>query len=653
MTDENVVPIRPGVDVARRDVPPSPVPAPVASLPVVEVRVWDEPIVPRWESVRRWFRHKRWDAAYTAREKWIHAKRSPDYLLRALSYSHVGAARCVRWWWRWAWDLEALHLRRRLILDLDVKSDTAVKLVRAEREARKWSIVRRLALSAGFDAVLVFGASRLRGLPAWQEAPAWAVLAVAGVAFLGRVGSDRGQIVPPVTVVMPNTLTEASIIEAAAASEYGPVRVLPPGPRRDGHGTSWTIVLPPGKKHYEHVEKTAAVFAANLGRDGNMLDVQRVPGQGLAVDCWLADVDPMTLPPPAWPLMEGGDLHWGAPWTLGWTLRGEPVDVHSVDAHILVGSQPRKGKTTVLRAFALAHILDPRAELAIFNLGGTEDYAGFKPFASVYRTDAQATDACMAYLDGLEPERARRMRVLSGLGLSRLEARAVGQVRPLLVIIDEVHRLTTHPTHGGPDGPAVKQLRLLMQECAKAGIRFLFATQRPDSTVMPPQIRDLCGVRVALKVATWQNSQAILSGDSQATGLDASTLTGRRGEAMVRVDADDADPVSTRLRIAPATVDHLEPVLALVADRRRLAEVTASPGGAAGPGIRERVLGVWPVGQRNALTKDLAAGVGMSAADLKGELLAVGIQQQKAVATPAGTSVGYRYSDLVGGDYAG
>ena len=153
-----------------------------------------------------------------------------------------------------------------------------------------------------------------------------------------------------------------------------------------------------------------------------------------------------------------------------------------------------------------------------------------------------------------------------------------------------------------------------------------------------------------MKVATWQNSQAILSGDSQATGLDASTLTGRRGEAMVRVDADDADPVATRLRIAPATAEHLEPVLALVAERRRLGEVETP---ADGPGIVERVLSVWPPGQRNALTRDLATSLNISPADLKGELLAVGIEQRKAVdGGPAGTSVGYRYTDLVGGDYA-
>lgn len=649
MTHDNVFELRPGQDIVPRDVPPSPVVTPPAGLPVVEVSVFDEPIVPRWESVRRWLADKRWDAEYFAREKWIHAKRSPDYLLRALSFSHVGLARCVRWWWRWAWDLEALQLRRRLILDLDVKSDKAVALVRAERQARKWSIIRRMVLTGAFDAGLVAGGWWVHGRPTWQEAPAWVALAVAVVVFLGRVGSDKGQIVQPVTVVMPHTLTEESIRVAAAASGFGDVRIVPPGPRRDGLGTSWVMELPPGKKHYADVEKDAAAFAANLHSDGDLLDVKPVPGRGLAVNCWLAEVDPMTLPAPAWPLLEGRDLPWGSPWTLGWTLRSEPVDVHSVDAHILVGSQPRKGKTTALRAFALAHILDPRAELAVFNLGGTEDFAGFRPFSRVYRNDAGAVDACMAFLDGLEAERARRMQVLSGLGLSRLEAKAVGKVAPLLVIIDEVHRLTTHPTHGGENGPAVKRLRMLMQECAKAGIRFLFATQRPDSTVMPNQVRDLCGVRLALKVATWQNSQAILAGDSQSSGLDASTLSGRRGEAMVRIDADDADPVATRLRIAPATAEHLEPVLLQLAERRTVGQVAAAEAAGSGPSWRERVLGVWPAGQRNAFTRDLAAALGVSASDLKSGLAGEGVEQRASVSVAGAVSVGFRHADLVGG----
>ena len=637
-----MVPLHPGMEVLPRAVPPSPVVTPPAGYPVVEVSVFDEPIVPRWEHVARWFRHKRWDAEYWLREKWIHCKRSPDYFLRALSFSHVGAARCVRWWWRWAWDLEALHLRRRLILDLDVKSDKTVALVRAERQARKWSIIRRMVLSGLFDAALAFGAWKLHGLPTWQEAPAWVLVVVASVVFLGRVGSDRGQIVEPVTVVMPDHLSEDSIVRAALASDYGQVRVLPPGPRRDGIGSSFTIVLPPGKKTFADVEKTAGTFAANLGRDGDMLDVQPVPGQGLAVSCWLADVDPMTLPAPDWDLLGRRELAWGGPWTLGWTLRGDPVEVRSVDAHIRVGSQPRKGKTTVLRAFAYAHVLDPRADLAIFNLGGTEDFAAFKPFASTYRNDTGATDALMTFLAGLEAERARRMQVLSGLGLSRLEPRAVGKVRPLLVVVDEVHRLTMHPNHSKN---AVKVLRLLMQECAKAGIRFLFATQRPDSDAMPNEIRDLCGVRVALKVATWQNSQAILAGDSQRSGLDASTLTGRRGEAMVRIDADDADPVATRLRIAPATADHLEPVLEQLAERRQVQPAPVE----AGPSMREQVLAVWPAGQEKALTRDLAASLNITLVQVKHGLMAEGIPQRKVVETPRGTSVGYRYSDLVDG----
>ena len=253
----------------------------------------------------------------------------------------------------------------------------------------------------------------------------------------------------------------------------------------------------------------------------------------------------------------------------------------------------------------------------------------------------------MAYLNELEPERARRMQVLSGLGLSRLEPRAVGQVRPLLVVIDEFHRLTTHPGHGGKDGSAVKRLRMLMQECAKAGIRFLIATQRPDDVVMPNQIRDLCGVRVALKVATWQNSQAILAGDSQRSGLDASALSGRRGEAMVRVDADDADPVATRLRIAPATADHLDPVLQRLAESRqpRPANVEADPG----TSWRETVLSVWPVGQQNAFTRELAASLNVSAFDVKAGLSAEGVEQRASVSVGRAVTVGYRRGDLVGG----
>ena len=114
---------------------------------------------------------------------------------------------------------------------------------------------------------------------------------------------------------------------------------------------------------------------------------------------------------------------------------------------------------------------------------------------------------------------------------------------------------------------------------------------------------------------------------------------------MVRIDADDADPVATRLRIAPATADHLEPVLEQLAERRQVQVAPVE----AGPSMRERVLGVWPAGQRNVLTRDLAASLNITADQVKQGLLAEGVAQRKVVETPQGTSVGYRHGDLVGG----
>ena len=114
---------------------------------------------------------------------------------------------------------------------------------------------------------------------------------------------------------------------------------------------------------------------------------------------------------------------------------------------------------------------------------------------------------------------------------------------------------------------------------------------------------------------------------------------------MVRIDADDADPVATRLRIAPATADHLEPVLEQLAERRQVQPAPVE----AGPSMREQVLAVWPAGQENALTRDLAASLNLTLSQVKQGLMAEGIVQRPSVSVAGAVSVGYKRSDLVGG----
>jgi S-DNA-T family DNA segregation ATPase FtsK/SpoIIIE len=92
-----------------------------------------------------------------------------------------------------------------------------------------------------------------------------------------------------------------------------------------------------------------------------------------------------------------------------------------------------------------------------------------------------------------------------------------------VVVIDELAFYL-----GGPDrkqrAEITELLRDLVSRGRAAGIIVLAATQKPSADVIPTQIRDLFGFRVALRCSTPQASDTVLGQGWAALGYSAATV---------------------------------------------------------------------------------------------------------------------------------
>lgn len=596
------------------------------------------------------------------------------------------------WWWglaKWsplaAWDIalwlvrwllvaEVRNQQRRLAATAQSRDSTNSEQTRASdgydnkdallwRKRRwRWGTVGALALAG----VLLWRV-RLGGATPDLADPRTALGLVLGLIVLtgglGALVEHPADVVESMPAEVPGIPTAALVAEwfhdaGITTSPLAPV-VLAHDPVYDplGRGFLIRLWLPKGITTLKvRGRLTELASAAQTNRRCLFLD--DLDDQGAAenmIELFVADADPMSLPPPGWPLLAMDALDAFADWPAGYDGRLRPVMLRSCEQHALIVSRPRRGKTTALRAFAYRAVLDPRVILAVFNGGRNADYDAFREFCEpgAYAAEGNVEGAATAYLERLVQQHPDRMARIAaegrrvGADTTRISTQTARAVRPVEVILDEVHKLVNHPVHGERARPA---LYYLLTEGAKAGIWLRAATQRTGGKVLPVEIRTQFGIRIALKVSSWQESVAALGDNSKAIGLDASTLSGRKGEALVVVDADDAEPVNTWLRIVPALPELLGPALARIRAVRRAAAGPAPAEVQDGPqDIVHRVLRVWPEGEDRMHSSALAAALEVDQDTLRRDLAAAGVQQQAQVTIRGVNRRGYRLEDVRAG----
>jgi S-DNA-T family DNA segregation ATPase FtsK/SpoIIIE len=311
-------------------------------------------------------------------------------------------------------------------------------------------------------------------------------------------------------------------------------------PHRDGDGWAVTVDLPSTRKASEAIRAREALASA-LGVDEVQLILERVRGKGGhagRLDMWVADEDPYDRAPTRSPLEDADSFDLWRPVPFGTTARGRRVYLPLLWSNILIGALPRAGKTVSARIPATAAALDPHARIYVADGKGGKDWSPLQLVAHRFmRGDDDDTVARLVeVLTELVGDVKRRYAAMADMDddecpeskVTRALTQSPQRNMPLTVLfVDELQVYTEHEIHGER---IVDLLVYLVKKAPAAGVIVVLSTQKPDAEAVPPRLRDVIGTRFALRVKTWQSSEAILGTGTSKAGINATTfLPAHRG----------------------------------------------------------------------------------------------------------------------------
>jgi S-DNA-T family DNA segregation ATPase FtsK/SpoIIIE len=326
----------------------------------------------------------------------------------------------------------------------------------------------------------------------------------------------------------------------------------------DGGGVRLQIQCPLGVTP-EHFEKHALELAGAL--KGSACEIQR--DNRNAARCVLTLVgraDPLygaPREPKELKAAEGGhDPTDGVP--IGYDSSGRTVRIKLFQRSILIGGSPSAGKSVLMQAIvgwcALARncelwCVDPKlVELATF----------WDESAHRMATDVESATVL---LDDLIAVMNARYEVLQS---EKRQKVTISKETPLIVlVVDELAELTAS-LDKKKGAEFSERLRLLVSKGRASAIVPILASQKPDTSVIPSSIRDLCSTRIALRCGTQAQAITILGDEAvkerganaQLIGTDTpglAYLTGEEGGEAKRFRAfflDEQDMAEIPARAA-------------------------------------------------------------------------------------------------------
>jgi len=299
---------------------------------------------------------------------------------------------------------------------------------------------------------------------------------------------------------------------------------------------------------------------------------------------------------------------------------------------MLIGAQPRQGKTFAARTLALYGALDPYVKLTVLDGGGKPDWRKFAlvadrcSFGLAMTRDGDPAEIVVETLREIKADVQDRYERLSALPvdvcpegkLTREIARNPQYRMPVrLVILDEFQE---YFDLGDASKEIASLLVYLVKVAPAAGVIFVDATQRP-SGVGTGQVaqqfisyRDNHQVRFALRTGSWQVSDLVMGSGAYSEGHDSSTLLPTyKGVGILRGAADSTPTVRTYL------ADQEDAEKILIAARKLREQAGTLTGMAAGEQVARQV--------RDVLA-DVRAVIHAAEAGLSWNRLAVRLAEQ-------------------------
>lgn len=502
------------------------------------------PVVPEWLGNRAERREvARWAARYAWHSSKFHTSRAPLYVARLVVSAPRGAIRVIVWWGRWVTDHEARPLRAAAVAAGEFAHYMQLAKMRGDR-------VRVRAIIT--VAVVAVSAAGVATASVVWPGSVW-LLGAAAVGALGATGrrEDKPIVTPAVVTQSATRLVPGVVVRAFAAaglaSEKEPI-TFAQDIQRDGKGWLAVVDLPYGRT-YRQAAKRQPEIASGLDVHQVTVFLDPDPVSERRVRLWVSDIDVFAQKPVVSPLVKAAKFDFWQPIPFGVDARDRLVTVPLVWSSLLVGAIPRMGKTFSARLVVAAGALDPYVRLYVFNGKGDRSWLPFAKVAHRYGSGIrdEVVELLVSSLRELVADMNDRFERMSKLPadvcpedkLTPALSRNRRMNMPLTVLsIDEIQRYLEHPEHG-------ETILALLVDLAKvapaAGIMMVLATQKPDSKVLPDELRGQLGTRFAMKVMTWQASETILGAGTKSAGMDASTLLRKHKGVGILLGADDGE----------------------------------------------------------------------------------------------------------------
>jgi hypothetical protein len=281
------------------------------------------------------------------------------------------------------------------------------------------------------------------------------------------------------------------------------------------YGDKLLVKMPPGS-HTGELEEAADHLASALGV--REVRVVRDRENATFAHVVVARRDSLADGSFPWPYAENARSSLWDPIPIGMDENGDPARLELPERNVLVGGEPGAGKSVFLSLLVAAAALDPTVQITLLD-GKLVELAAWRGCAT-NAVGPSITDA-IEVLGELRSEMDERYQRL--LTLKRRKVDPADGLALHVVVIDELAFYL-----GGSDrkqrSEVTELLRDLVSRGRAAGIIVLAATQKPSADVIPTQIRDLFGFRVALRCSTPQASDTVLGQGWASLGYSAATV---------------------------------------------------------------------------------------------------------------------------------
>lgn len=590
------------------------------------------PVVPPWMKSRqgrrgavRWWTRKQWHRVR------FHGFRLPVYACRAVARAPRGALRAGLWAHQWTFDRQAAPVEQALATEDQVRDYLRI------RESREVRVRIRAVVSGTLLALALVGLVFLAKAPGWVHAAA-VVVAAGG---LGWIGTD-----PKKPLVTPALLADGRWLDLTAPIVMRALRVAGLGgtpAKLDKSGVEieadnrprlvQDITRSANQRGYEVLVdlpfgKTAGDAAAAVKELASGLDVdlpqvfpEPVHGRARRVAIYVADEDPMLLPPHRSPLAKMPQVSVWDAHPLARTPIGREVLASLLFNSFLLGAVPRSGKSFAAKCLVTPGVLDPHCGLTVLDCGGGRDWLPAEQVAVDYVAGDEQEDLAVivGILERLRQEARARLAEFRKLSTKVLPedklTRALAEAGhpPHLIVIDELQNLL-RAQDKDIRKLALELLVWLAKTAPKAGYSTVGITQRPAAEVIPADYRDITTVRIALRTKSAQGSDAILGSYASARGWRSDRFREEHKGAAVIGGISNGKGGDMQV----ARVDLLTPgdfEKACLVGRQRRLDIGTLRGAAAGEvdevrvtvTVLQDVLAVWP-GERPKVQAHILVG---------------------------------------------